>query len=124
MTSTGAPGPDGSHERRDKERLPILGELHGEVMVFQPMAITEIGRAGLQIETPFPFHIDSLHELRVTLGDQPIVVKGRVTHCSVVDMDQEFIRYRSGIQFVELSERILEVISAFVEAIRSGRRGA
>jgi hypothetical protein len=124
MTATGDPESAGSQERRDQERIPILGELEGEVMVFQPMAITEIGRAGLQVETAFPFHIDSLHEFRVTLGDRPIVVKGRVTHCSVIDMDQEFIRYRSGIQFVELSERLLEVIGAFVDAIKSGRRGA
>ena len=40
--------------RRDSERVEILGELRGEVMVFQPMTITEISGGGAQIETPFP----------------------------------------------------------------------
>lgn len=124
MTATGDPGPAKRQERRDDERIPILGELNGEVMVLQPMTITEIGRGGLQIETAFPFHIDSLHEFRLALGDRAIVAKGRVTHCSIIDVEQEFVRYRSGIQFVELSERILEVVAAFVDAIKSGRRGA
>ena len=42
----------GSREdKRDTERIQILGELHGEVMVFQPMAIKEISRGGAQVET-------------------------------------------------------------------------
>jgi hypothetical protein len=121
--ATGGPEPAARQERRDDERVSILGELPGEVMVFQPMAITEIGRGGLQIETSFPFHIDSLHQLRLALGDQPIVVQGRVTHCSIIDVDQEFVRYRSGIEFVELSERTYAVIALFVDAIKEGRRG-
>jgi len=72
------------HEnKRDSERLQILGDLLGEVMVFQPMAIKEISTGGAQVETAFPLHLDSLHELRLTLGDQSVVVKGRVVHCSI-----------------------------------------
>jgi len=63
-------------DRREDERYSILGALGGDVMVFLPMAITEIGRGGVQVETPFAFQIDSLHELRLALGDRPIVVKG------------------------------------------------
>jgi hypothetical protein len=122
--TTGGPERAGRQERRDEERVSLLGELPGEVMVFQPMAITEIGRGGVQIETAFPFQIDSLHQLRLALGDQPIVVQGRVTHCSIIDVDQEFVRYRSGIEFIELSERTYGVIARFVDAIKEGRRGA
>ena len=105
-------------ERREQERFPILGDLEGEVMVFQPMAITELGRGGIQIETGFPFQIDSIHELRLALGAQPIVVKGRVTHCSIVDVEQEFVRYRSGIEFVDLSDRLRDVVGIFVDAMK------
>ena len=114
---------DPSHEdKRDAERVQILGELHGEVMVFQPMAIKEIGRGGVQVETAFPLHIDSLHELRLTLGDRSIVVKGRVVHCAITDMDQELVTYRSGIEFIEPSDRVFSVIAGFIDAIREGRR--
>src|SRR4249920_3006497 len=109
-------------DKRDAHRVPILGELHGEVMVFQPMAIKEISRGGCQVETGFPLQLDSLHEFRLTLGDRSVVVKGRVAHCSISDMDQEVVLYRSGVEFTEPSERVFAVISDFINAVRDGRR--
>ena len=91
-------------------------------MVFLPMAITEIARGGVQVETPFAFQIDSVHELRLTIGKQPIIVKGRVTHCSVVDVVNESIVYRTGMDFVDLSDRLAEVIASFVEAMKGAER--
>jgi PilZ domain-containing protein len=107
---------------RDTERIAILGELHGEVMVFQATTIKEISRGGAQLETAFPLHVDSLHEFRLSLGDRSVVVKGRVAHCSISDVDQEVLTYRSGIEFIELSERVFEVIADFIDAIKTGRR--
>ena len=101
-----------------RERIEILGELHGEVMVFQPMAIKEISRGGAQVETGFPLQLDSLHDFRLTLGDRSVVVKGRVAHCSISDVDQEIVLYRSGIEFVEPSERVAGVIASFIDASR------
>ena len=112
----------GYDETRDTERISILGELHGEVMVFQPTTIREISRGGAQVETLFPLHVDSLHEFRLSLGDRSVVVKGRIAHCSITDMDQEVVTYRSGIEFVELSDRVFEVIADFIDAIKTGRR--
>jgi hypothetical protein len=109
-------------DKRDAERIEILGDLQAEVMVFQPMAIKELSSMGAQVETAFPLHLDSLHDLRLTLGDRSVVVKGRVVHCSISDMDQELVLYRSGIEFVEPSGPVHGVISAFVEAIKDGRR--
>jgi len=76
-------------DKRDTERIEILGELKGEVTVFQPMAIREISRGGALIETGFPLQLDSLHEFRLTLGDRSVVVKGRVAHCSITDVEHE-----------------------------------
>jgi hypothetical protein len=108
--------------QRDAERIQILGELHGEVMVFQPMAIKEISRGGAQVETRFPFQLDSLHEFRLTLGDRSVIVKGRVVHCSISDVDQEIVTYRSGLEFVEPADRVYSVIAGFIDAIKDGRR--
>src|SRR5262252_564696 len=90
----------------DTQRLEILGNLRGEVMVFQPMAIKEISRGGAQIETSFPLHLDSLHDFRLTLGERSVVVKGRVVHCSITDVEEEMVVYRAGIEFIEPPERI------------------
>lgn len=115
-----ASGPYGPH--RDAERVAILGELHGEVMIFQPMAIKEISLGGARIETAFPLQLDSLHDFRLTLGDRSVVVKGRVVYCQISDFDQELVRYRSGLEFIEPSERVYAVISEFIRAIKDGRR--
>src|SRR5829696_5875257 len=109
-------------EKRDRKRIEILGELRGEVMVFQPMAIKEISRGGAQIETGFPLQLNSLHEIRLSLGDRFVVVKGRVAHCSITDVEQELVLYRAGIEFIEPSERVAAVIAEFIEAITTGRR--
>src|SRR5919204_3763226 len=112
------PGPD----KRDSERILILGELHGEVTVFQPMAIKDISRGGAQVETSFPLHLDSLHDFRLTLGDRSVVVKGRVSYCSISDVEHEGVLYRSGIEFIEPSERVTAVIGEFIDAVVNGRR--
>src|SRR6266851_6389023 len=107
--------------KRDSDRIEILGELVGEVMIFQPMAIKEISRGGAQVETTFPLQLDSLHDFRLTLGDRSVVVKGRVAHCSISDVDQETVLYRSGIEFVEPPDRVYSVIAEFIEAVKTGR---
>jgi hypothetical protein len=109
-------------EKRDRERIEILGELHGEVMVYQPVAIKEISRGGAQVEMAIQLQLDSLHDFRLTLGERSIVVKGRVAHCRISEVDQELVTYRAGIEFIEPSERVYEVISEFIEAIKDGRR--
>ena len=110
------------NNHRDSERIQILGDLRGEVMVFQPMAIKEISRGGVQVETAFPLHLDSLHDCRLTLGDRSVVVKGRVVHCTISDVNQEIVMYRSGIEFVEAPDRVDDVVADFIDAIRDGRR--
>ena len=109
-------------QQREAERLQILGDLQGEVMVFHTMTIKEISRAGAQVETAFPLQLDSLHEFRLTLGDQSVVVKGRVVHCSISDVDQDVVLYKSGVEFVEPVERVAGVVASFIDAVRAGRR--
>ena len=91
-------------------------------MVFQPLSIKEISHGGCLVETSFQLHLNSLHDIRLTLGDQSVVLKGRVAHCRISDVDQEVVRYKSGIEFIEPSERVRDVIKEFIEAIKAGRR--
>jgi hypothetical protein len=109
-------------EKRDRDRVEILGELHGEVMIFQPLSIREISHGGCLVETAFQLHLNSLHDIRLTLGDKSVVLKGRVAHCRISDVEQEIVHYRSGVEFIEPSERITSVIKEFIEAIKMGRK--
>lgn len=110
-------------ERRESPRVPILGELRGEIMMFQPMAITEVAIGGAQIETAFPLQLDSLHDIRLTLGNRSVIVKARIAHCRISDVEEERVVYRSGVEFVELSDHARIAIGAFVDALRESRRG-
>ena len=116
------PGDGPTDENRDRERIEILGELHGEVMIFQALSIKEISHGGCLVETTFPLHLNSLHEVRLTLDDRSIVLKARVAHCRISDVDQEIVTYRSGIEFIDTPDRINSVIHEFIQAIKVGRR--
>ena len=109
-------------ERRD-DRVPILGDLQAEIMVFQPMQVREIGRDGATVETRAALHLNSLHELRLTLGERSVIVKGRVVHCRISDVDQDVVTYRSGLEFVETSNRVSAVIAGFLDALKAHRSG-
>jgi hypothetical protein len=103
---------------RDSERIELLGALGGEVMVFQPMLIRQISKGGMQVETGFPLQLDSLHDFRLSLGGRSVVVKGRVAHSRISDVDQDVVRYRSGVEFIEPSERVAAVIADFIDLLR------
>src|SRR5262245_66210766 len=46
-------------ENRDRERVPLGGQVTGEVMVYQPVTIVDISQGGAQIETQFPLQLRS-----------------------------------------------------------------
>ena len=107
--------------KRRAERLEVMGEPRGEVMVYQPMVLTQVSRRGAEVETTFPLQIDSLHDFRFVLGDRSIVVKGRVVHARVSNVENEATVYRSGIEFVEPSERIVEAIGEFMDEVAAAK---
>ena len=112
----------GTHSR-EENRVLLPGELRGEIMVFQSMVVREISRTGVTIDTHIPLHIDSLHDVRLALGDRSVVVKARVAHSHITDVDQDTVVYRSGLEFVEPSGAVATAILSFVEEANSGRRG-
>lgn len=110
-------------DKRDAERVSILGELAGDVMVYEPMLIKEVSVTGATVETRFPLHLNSLHDLRLTLGSRSIVVKGRVVHSQISDVDSDIVTYRTGVEFVEASDRVTNAIAEFLEMVKASRSG-
>ena len=110
-------------DKRSAERVSILGELQGEIMVFQPMLIRDISKSGVTVETRFPLHLDSLHDLRLTLANKSLVVKGRVAESKISDVDQEIVTYRSGLEFVGASGRVIDAIRDFLITVKADRTG-
>lgn len=112
---------DMAGEKRDRERVPLEREVKGEVMVFQPMTVLDISLGGAQIETAFALQLDSLHDFRLTLGDRSVVVKGRIAHCHIGELTEVAALYRTGVEFVELSEHANNAIGDFVRATQYSR---
>ena len=110
--------------KRASERVPIRGSLHGDIMVFEPLLVREVSSKGASIETSFPMQIDSLHDVRLTLGDISVVLKGRVAHSHVSDITHDIVTYRTGIEFVEPSAPVLGVLTAFLEELKASRTTA
>jgi hypothetical protein len=104
---------------RQGERVPILGELHGEIMVLEPLVVKELGPGGASIETRFPLALNSLHDLRLTLGASAVVVKARVVHSHVGEMGEEAVNYRSGVEFVEPPAYVGAAIAEFLDTLKS-----
>ena len=86
-------------------------------MVFQPSGVRQLSPGGMQVETGFPLQLHSLHDFRLTLGERSVVVKGRIAHSRISDVDQDIVTYRSGVEFVELSDRVADAIAHFVDAV-------
>lgn len=106
-----------SESTRRIERLEIIGELNGEVMVYQPMAVKVLSPFGALIQTAFPLQVDSLHDLRLRLGEVPIVVKARIVHSHISEVEDQGVSYAVGVEFVEPSEHVVDAIKTFVQAL-------
>jgi len=100
----------------------MISRLEGEVMVFQPMVIKEVSLGGALVETRFPMHLNSLHDLKLDLGSRSVVVKGRVVHSQMSDVDDNVVVYLTGIEFVEPSEHVSTAIAEFLKSVQTDRR--
>jgi c-di-GMP-binding flagellar brake protein YcgR len=109
-------------DKRLADRVEILGQLDGVVRVFHPMAIRQISAGGALIETAFPLHLDALHDFRLELGDRSVVIKGRVVHSHISDVDPDHVAYHSGIEFVDVAPRVNEALEEFVALIQRERQ--
>lgn len=109
-----------NNDKREGARVAMIARLDGEVMVFQPMVIREVSHRGALVETRFPLHLNSLHDLRLELGTRSVVVKGRVVHSQIADVvDDTTLLYWTGIEFVEPSEHAATAIAEFLDSIAS-----
>lgn len=107
-------------DKRDNARVPVP-RVTGEVMIYQPMTVLDIGARGAQVETEFQLQLEALHDFRLSLGSRSVVVKGRIVHCQIGELHEGSVTYRTGIEFVEPSPHAQDAIEAFVEAQRSVR---
>ena len=108
--------------RREDERIQILGDLPGDATVHQSISVRELSRMGAQIESTFPLQINSLHEFRISLGSQSVIVKGRVVHSHIHDIDPDAVVYRAGLEFIDMPIWVANALTQFLDAVKTGRQ--
>jgi hypothetical protein len=84
-------------DKRLSPRLEMLGYVPGEITVLAPVAIRDVSVLGAQVESSFPLLLNSVHEMRLHLGGDNVVLKGRVAHCRIADLGTDVAVYRAGI---------------------------
>ena len=111
-------------DHRDAPRLDLLGTVPGEVSVLAPIAIRDISRSGVLVESAYPLLIGSAHDMRLHLGSRSVVVRARVVRCEIADLGHEVVRYNAGLEFIDLAPHAADAIAGFIESVREQRDAA
>jgi hypothetical protein len=114
----GAEAQVSTDERRRLERLPVIGIVPGEVRIVHPIKLVELSEGGASLELSQPLVIESLHDFRIELGDNIIIVKGRVAHSRVADVEQGRVAYRAGIEFIDLPAHVREALYDYIVGLK------
>ena len=109
--------------RRHSERIQILGDLPGAATVHQSILVKELSSSGALVQTTFPLVLNAIHEFRLALGTLTVVVKGRVVHCRIEEVDADGLVYRAGVEFVDMPDWVGTAIADFLAAVKDGRQG-
>lgn len=92
-----------AEDRRQSPRIEILGRVRGHIVSLDmPMVVRDMSLGGMSIETAFPFEIGSVHEFRLTLGDDSwVLLLGEVRHSRNIAPAGAGTLYLTGVQFVD-----------------------
>jgi hypothetical protein len=110
-------------EQREAQRVRQLA-LSCDVLVPLAAVVTELSTTGMQIETARPLHLESVHEFRLTLASSAVVLRGRVVHSHIEDVNGDLVTYVSGVQFVEISPAGAAGIAEYLAQLSNARRSA
>jgi hypothetical protein len=103
--------------QRQRPRTPLLNSVSGEVTVYRPLTVTDLSPLGARVETPEPLRINSVRAFRLNLGEQTVVLKGRVAHASVRTLDDHQVAYTSGIEFLDVPPMTRVAIERFIARV-------
>ncbi len=110
--------------QRQRQRIPLPQGLSGEVTVYRPLTVSDLSPFGARVDTPEPLRVNSVRAFRLNLGEQTVVLKGRVCHASVRALDDNIVVYTSGIEFLDVPPMARLAIERFLERVGNGRISA
>jgi len=75
--------------------------------------VRKISFSGMEMEAEQPLTPGTRQDMELVLDNKVLNVKGRVIHCKEVP-SRNFVRYKMGIEFVEISDKDSEVLGSFL----------
>jgi hypothetical protein len=102
-------------DRRSELRFEIIGQLWGSLDVTEHLPLRNLGPGGALVESRQPLSADTVHSVRLMIGDQPSELDVRVRHVTPV---REALgdRFLIGLEFVNPGAVALEKIDRIVAA--------
>jgi hypothetical protein len=104
-------------DHRQRPRIPLSTGLSGEVTVYRALTVTDLSAEGARVDTPEPLRVNSVRAFRLNLGEQTVILKGRVAHASVRAVQGGVVVYTSGIEFLEITPQTRLAIERYLERV-------
>jgi hypothetical protein len=104
-------------DQRQRPRTHLPDGVSGEVTVYRPLTVSDLSPLGARVETPEPLRVNSVRAFRLNLGEQTVVLKGRVAHASVRMLDDHQVVYTSGIEFLDVPPMARMAIERFIARV-------
>ncbi|MBA2355791.1 MAG: PilZ domain-containing protein [Luteitalea sp.] len=101
-------------DQRQRPRSALPCSLSGEVTVYRPLSVSDISPLGARVETAEVLRVDSVRAFRLNLGEQTVVLKGRIAHASVRTLDDDVVVYTSGVEFLDVPPLAKAAIERFL----------
>jgi len=102
-------------DRRGDLRFEIIGQLWGSLEAIERLPLKNLGRGGALVESRLPLGTQSVHGVRLLLGDQPNEVQVKVRHVTPVSTPAGD-RYLIGLEFMDPGLPALEQIDRILAA--------
>ena len=104
-------------DHRQRPRFALPSSLSGEVTVYRPLSVSDLSPLGARVETAEVLRVDSVRAFRLNLGEQTVVLKGRIAHASVRTLDDDVVVYTSGVEFLDVPPLARAAIERFLARV-------
>ncbi len=95
-------------------RLKVESESEIDLQTESKFLVKQLSASGMLIITELPPKPESIVGLELQLNDHSFECMGRVVYAAEVDLVEEELRYRVGIEFVQSSKDQLRILESFI----------
>ncbi|NHZ73785.1 MAG: hypothetical protein GWP16_04885 [Nitrospirae bacterium] len=95
-------------------RLKVESESEIDLQTESKFLVKQLSASGMLIITELPPKPESIVGLELQLNDHSFECMGRVVYAAEVDLVEEELRYRVGIEFVQSSKDQIQILESFI----------